>query len=517
MKKIMALLLALTMMLSLTACGGAGKGSQLSSSSGKSETSEKTNEDDSGEILVEDMPVVRMCFSVMSTGEDEELIEEEMNKLLAERYGIQIDIVKQLDNTQLNLMLTGGEDSIDIFTSFWFMSQSTLYGNGQLMNLEPYMEEQGAGILELFEPYPEILDSGRIDGDLYGLPAFTAWSTPYIYIAKEDVSEAAGIDWSQVHTLADATDAMIKMKEVSPTSYFIPGATQTYWVPKDLDDLGDTKYLGVILNPDENTTVENYYESSQFLDFMEQVKIWQEYDLISPDPMSNDDANLFNMQYGIVDGTPGYSWSIDEFCYESNIQQNLNGNVVGAQIGERYITTGTVQTYMWHVSSFAKNPEAAVTLLNALYTDTDLAFLLGYGLEEKHYVVDENGQLHYPEGKTGFDTDWGGVPMDFWPNTTECPTFWFQPEDKNKNMMETNKEAKRSLALGFVFDSSVVSDEYAACSSVVDQYYLPLINGAVDIDSILPEFQNALKNAGVDTIVAEKQAQLDAWLAEKES
>ena len=60
-------------------------------------------------ILVEDMPVVRMCFSVMSTGEDEELIEEEMNKLLAERYGIQIDIVKQLDNTQLNLMLTGGE------------------------------------------------------------------------------------------------------------------------------------------------------------------------------------------------------------------------------------------------------------------------------------------------------------------------------------------------------------------------------------------------------------------------
>ena len=156
---------------------------------------------------------------------------------------------------------------------------------------------------------PEILDCGRIDGDLYGLPAYTAWSTPNIYIAKEDVSEAAGIDWSQVHTLADATDAMIKMKEVSPTSYFIPGATQTYWVPKDLDDLGDTKYLGVILNPDENTTVENYYESSQFLDFMEQVKIWQEYDLISPDPMSNDDANLFNMQYGIVDGTPGYSWS----------------------------------------------------------------------------------------------------------------------------------------------------------------------------------------------------------------
>ena len=180
---------------------------------------------------------------------------------------------------------------------------------------------------------------------------------------------------------------------------------------------------------------------------------------------------------------------IDEFCYESNIQQNLNGNVVGAQIGERYITTGTVQTYMWHVSSFAKNPEAAVTLLNALYTDTDLAFLLGYGLEEKHYVVDENGQLHYPEGKTGLIQIGVVYPWISGRIPPSAPLSEFQPEDKNKNMMETNKEAKRSLALGFVFDSSVVSDEYAACSSVVDQYYLPLINGAVDIDSILPEFR----------------------------
>ena len=516
MKKILALILALTMVISLTACGGGGNGSQSSSSSGESGTSETSTGGENEDVSVEDMPVVRVCINQPGTGEDEELIEEEMNKLLAERYGIQIDIVQKLDNTQLNLMLTGGEDSVDIFTSFWFMSQSTLKSNGQLLNLDPYMEEQGAGILELYEEYPEVLNCGRINGELYGVPAYTAWSTPNIYTVKEDVSNAANIDWSQVKSLADATDAMLKMKEASPNSYFIPGATQTYWVPKDLDDLGDTKYLGVILNPDENTTVENYYESSQFLDFMEQVKIWQENNLISPDPMSNDQATLYNLQYGIVDGTPGYSWSVDEFCYEANIQQNFNGNMVGAQIGERYITTGTVQTYMWHISSFTKNPEAAVTMLNALYTDTDVAFLLAYGIEDKHYVVDENGQFHYPEGLGAFDVAWGGMVMDYWPNVTECPTFWYQPEDKFEQMMATNDEAKLSLALGFVFDSSEVSDEYAACSSVVDQYYLPLINGAVDIDKTLPEFQEALRAAGVDTIVAAKQAQLDAWLAEQE-
>ena len=81
-------------------------------------------------------------------------------------------------------------------------------------------------------------------------------------------------------------------------------------------------------------------------------------------------------------------------------------------------------------------------------------------------------------------------------------------------MMATNEEAKVSKVSGFVFNSSEVQDQMAACSSVVDQYYLPLINGEVDIDEALPVFQQALKDAGIDEIVAAKQAQLDAWLAE---
>lgn len=506
MKRIVALLLAAAMLLVMTACGGASDGAT---------SALKPDPSGGAAQAQQDLPVVRVCINKPGTGEGELVVEEALNKLLAERYGIQIDIVLKQDNTQLNLMLTGGADTVDIFTSFWFMSQSTLYNNGQLLNLEPYLEQEGKGILALYEEHPEILNCGRIGNGLYGVPAYTAWSTPNIYTVKEDVSNAAGIDWSQVKTLEDATEAMLAMKAATPAAYLIPGATQTYWVPKDLDDLGDTKYLGVVLQPDTNTNVENYYESQKFLNFMDQVKIWKANDIISPDPMSNDQATLYNLMYGIVDGTPGYSWSVEEFCYEANAQQNFNGNMVGAEIGERYITTGTVQTYMWHVSSFTKDPQAAVTMLNALYTDTDVAFLLAFGLEGEHYVLDENGQLRYPNDIGAFDDAWCGIPMDYWPNITECPTFYYQPADKYKMMLETNNEAKLSKALGFVFDSSAVEDEMAACSSVVDQYYLPLINGEVDIDATLPLFQQALRDAGIETIIAEKQAQLDAWLAAK--
>lgn len=511
MKRIATFLLAAVMLLSLAACGG--KDDIPNEPADQTPPAAADNKQPDTAVPVDEMPVVRLCINKPGTGEGELVVEEAVNKLLAERYGIQVDIVLKQDNTQLNLMLTGGEDTVDIFTSFWFMSQSTLYNNGQLLNLDPYMEKEGKGILELYKDYPEVLNCGKIGGSLYGIPAYTAWSTPNIYTVKEDISNAANIDWSKVKTLADATEAMVAMKQATPSTYLVPGATQTYWVPKDLDDLGDTKYLGVIIDPDTSTTVENYYESAQFVDFLEQVKVWKANNIISPDPMSNDQATLYNLMYGIVDGTPGYSWSIDEFCYEANEQQNFNGNMVGAQIGERYITTGTVQTYMWHISSFTKVPEAAVTLLNALYTDDDVAFLVAFGLENEHYVLDENGQLRYPNDIGAFDDAWCGIPMDYWPNLTGCPTFYYQPVDKYEMMMATNDEAKISRALGFVFDSSSVADEMAACSSVVDQYYLPLINGEVDIDSTLAAFQQALKGAGIDTIVAEKQAQLNAWLA----
>ena len=73
--------------------------------------------------------------------------------------------------------------------------------------------------------------------------------------------------------------------------------------------------------------------------------------------------------------------------------------------------------------------------------------------------------------------------------------------------------AKKSLALGFQFDSSPVADQMAACANVVAQYYMPLMYAEADIETTLPVFQEQLKSAGIDEIIAEKQRQLDEWLA----
>ena len=49
----------------------------------------------------------------------------------------------------------------------------------------------------------------------------------------------------------------------------------------------------------------------------------------------------------------------------------------------------------------------------------------------------------------------------------------------------------------------------------IEQYRLPLENGVIDPDENLPKFRQALKDAGIDTVIAEKQRQLDEWAATK--
>ena len=141
--------------------------------------------------------------------------------------------------------------------------------------------------------------------------------------------------------------------------------------------------------------------------------------------------------------------------------------------------------------------------------------LLANGIEGKHYVLNENGQITLPEGETATTVGWYTLGGGTLPNTLLCPAQDYQMPDLSERIAQLNAESKPSLALGFVFDSSSVTDQVTACANVIAQYYLPLMYGEVDIDDVLPMFQQALKDAGIDDIISAKQAQLDAWLAAK--
>lgn len=65
----------------------------------------------------------------------------------------------------------------------------------------------------------------------------------------------------------------------------------------------------------------------------------------------------------------------------------------------------------------------------------------------------------------------------------------------------------------FSFDKTNVEPEHAACNAVMGKYMAELYTGTLDIDEMLPTIQEELRVAGYETVMAEAQAQLDAYLA----
>lgn len=84
-----------------------------------------------------------------------------------------------------------------------------------------------------------------------------------------------------------------------------------------------------------------------------------------------------------------------------------------------------------------------------------------------------------------------------------------------KETKEMNDKALKSKAFGFTYDPSGVSNEISALSNVKSQYISALGSGTVDPEKTLPEFIQALKDAGIDKVIAEKQEQFDKWLSDQ--
>ena len=85
-----------------------------------------------------------------------------------------------------------------------------------------------------------------------------------------------------------------------------------------------------------------------------------------------------------------------------------------------------------------------------------------------------------------------------------------------KKMNEYVSDATVASHMGFVFNTDAVANEIAACNNVIAEYN-GLDTGAYGTEEAtlkaVDEFVAKLKANGLDKIIAEVQAQVDAWVA----
>ncbi len=165
------------------------------------------------------------------------------------------------------------------------------------------------------------------------------------------------------------------------------------------------------------------------------------------------------------------------------------------------------------INANAKDVDAAWTALEALYTDEEIIDYLVQGIEGKTYVVNDNNTISYIDGKSAMESGYC-MPTMYWvlPNADCTLPIDAYGEGFFEGIKVFNDATLKSKASGFYFDISEAADQYTACSNVMDKYMQAILSGSVDTEATIAQANKELEAAGINDIIAAKQAQLDAFL-----
>lgn len=453
---------------------------------------------------VSDMPVVTYIVPAILTFEDADVAEvtEAMNKLLAERWGIQAKLMFISAGSwsqQSALMMTS--DEVDVLP-LYPTPLATFVANGQVLPLDDYLAASSDAMKSVWTE--EELSGARINNILYGIPIKKSFSTKVSLVLSEEIVNALNIDVEAISSLEDLEPILEQVKAAYPDIYpLAPQAGSLLTNHWTWDGLGDEKYIGVLDKCGQTTTVQNLFETEDFINFSTLMHSWYTKGLIMSDVLSN-------TEYGEQMILSGKAFAT---FYDDPVKSATKGTVLKELVPEWTISNAySIITYGINVNS--AHPDAAWKLMEAFYTDKDIATLLINGIEGKHYVVNADGTMSYPDGKNYTDISYGGTQQSWLsPNAELTYPLDSYGADYFEKVRESNERSVKSMALGFSFDAENVSDEYSACITIREKYYNALLAGVMDPATTLDAVNEELRSAGIDDIIAEKQKQLDAYLA----
>lgn len=515
-KKITAVLLALCLIVTVfAACGGneggsssqaGGSSSEASSSGGESSGAESSEANEN----TGDVPTISLMVTCGTTPADTADVEAALSEITREKIGCNVELITiEIGNAsqQMNLLLAGGDDTLDVFYAGIGTSFVNVASQGQAMELdslmEPYAEEMKKALGE------NVYESGRINGKLYGIGRLLDQASVPCFTIRGDIAQEFGYKNGDKINLEKLTKLFQDVHDKYPDTPIIgPNNGSPNIGDSRVDSLGDGNKLGVLGNMGQDETVINYYESEYYTELVSYFKQWKEMGVYMPDLLNSTEAPVDFIPTGKCFG-----------CFAGHFSAEMNGIWSTSNFGvdcaslQIYDDTVAVTPGAYGcINPATKSPEMAAGLLHLLSTNADVENLLINGIEGQHYQVLDDGSATYLEGQDITSVGW--CLGYSWANQNSTLSIPFDyPADYFDQLLAANAAAKQSKAFGCQFDLTGVSDAVSACTNVVNQYANPLAAGSVeDFDATLKKFQEDLKAAGIDEIIAARQEQLDAFL-----
>lgn len=510
-KKMMALLLASVMTLSMAACGASDE------SQGQSAEAQDGGTAESGELYT--------VKWVVPGNEPEKFPEVQAainEKLIADNTGIQLEVVHipwDAWDQKTNLMLTTGEefDLLNIMqdqkTAGYLMSRD------YLIPLNDYLEK----FPNLKAKFNDQMWKEASFGDVIAaVPAAWKIFPPEGRLAvRQDLMDK--LDLKTPSTVEEVIDMGVKMKEYVETetgqkAYFWTQDVKypMYWLHRTYSDwpfyVEKSTNLFQIM---QDGTVHSWFESEDFKKDAETAREMYQKGLISPDLLSQNDWQEAQNKGTVLFG--------DCFNYGSQEALRKVAGIEDAQISYFTLNPDAVSVAAQAIGNCngipksCRNPEAALTFLDWLYSDAENQALLIDGIEGVHYEKVE-GKEHIIHRFTD-DTQQPLYYFDYWKIGYYNDVNWVdtEPEESIKELTTPLEEGlfgdvEYSPVAGFVFNEENVVTEMANLRNEIVSSIYPIKFGMVDYEEAYPDAIAKLKAAGLDKVMEEYQKQLKEYL-----
>lgn len=522
MKKWLSAALAALLALGLTACGTSDSGSSsVTSSKESSAVSESQVSTDAGSEpesqTEESFEPANLVVSYVLFGPepaDLKMIEDEVNKLTQEELNVTVELKPHSTaayRDQINLQLISGEQ-IDVFITgnlALFDLYSNQVTNGQLLELDGYLDQYGQGIKDVMGDY---VRSGEMDGKVYGIPQNRDLAVARSFVYDADVADRNGIKPEDITSFEELEEAFATIKENEPDLNVlhpgdVPSSTNAGIYTAD----GLDNNFGILEDVfSGDATVVNLFDTKTFRDTAKMAKRWADAGYLIPEADTTDtspyDMLSANRIFGFLSSyKPGI---------ESQTSIRAGGKRVYASVlSESWTYSAKVTNFMWSINASTADPVQATRFMNLMYTSPEYMNLMAWGIEGTHYERVDGTEHTIRQ----LDASSNYAPGTSWIFGNEMLCYVSETDDDNmrEELDAFNKSATRSPATGFTFNPESVATEVAACQVIWDEVNRSIGCGLVDdIDAACDAATERLMNAGLQKIIDEKQAQLDAFLAE---
>ena len=501
MRKFIALLLALVMVCSLTAVASAQ--------------------------ALEPVTLKIWFHGSNVTPDASETVLKEVNAYLAEKLNVTLEVIwgtwGDFDTATVTA-LTGGDDVDMYFTCNWSANEYNKFArDGYWVKLDDLLASCAP---ELLETIPQgIWDcavTGGYDGmGIYAVPGLkdtatqNCWDVNGTLLAElgydVDAVCAAGLDYYSdefAEMLQKAKDA--KGRDFYPLliepAVLERMVTHSSIVTGDIAGANVLSYYYDAEHPsaDIGSTIVNKFATDEFAKFAAKTYEYAQKGFISPSCQSTATANDYRTatqssgEY--LFGTQSYAFGYE---LDASAARGIDVRMVPETAAYMDCTSG--QGAMIAISATSKNPERALMFLNLLNTDAKLMTMLNYGTEGFTYTTNEDGTITFTDARSTYSPNGMGNVRILPPTEAQGADYW--------DRFAAYYDAAEALPYGgFIFDSSELETESAAIANVWAEYAFNLMSGAVNPETVLPEFLNKLEAAGISDFVAAAQAQLEAYM-----